>query len=193
MFVCLHVLRVTTFTQHGLSLILCIHTRHRSVLCLDTCDHIGNSMVRTKTLPSRLVISQNTLYMCRECGNEYTHLTNLIRHKRDLHKKERISIELNIKFSCSECTKEYSQKRSLVRHIRETHRKKDAFTCAHCGKAYCKKENLRKHLDDCYQTGNNTTNQIYILNVYSMYQLLTVTCNNKLYKLNSTFTVSVVI
>ncbi|XP_075698324.1 uncharacterized protein LOC142663501 isoform X2 [Rhinoderma darwinii] len=100
---------------------------------LDSFSHEGTSDVEKQ-------------FPCPECGQCFTHNTNLTVHLR-IHKESlegQKNTSLKRLFSCSQCGKCFTRKSVLNEHLR-THTGEKPHSCAQCGKCFTKKSSLLKH------------------------------------------------
>lgn len=82
-------------------------------------------------------MSQRTGVMCDECGKPFSIVSNMMKHKKNVHsvKHER----------CPYCEKSFLKKTHLNDHVNK-HTQQEIYICNYCRKGYYEKRILVKHL-----------------------------------------------
>ena len=75
-------------------------------------------------------------HACKTCGKEFTHLSNLIRHRRQHEEKS--------SFQCDQCSSSFKNQSSLDTHL-AMHRGRKLFPCSSCNKLFRSKKGLQYH------------------------------------------------
>ena len=83
--------------------------------------------------------------ICDECSRTFRSRRLLLRHKRIIHCRDRVSCEL--------CGLDYKSKTVLADHKRRAHRPHEVQPCPHCSKLYNSKITLYKHIRDVHTSG----------------------------------------
>ena len=116
-----------------------IHSNERKYKC-NECNKRFNRKYYLKS--HRLIHSNERQFVCdwSQCGQRFKTNSNLNRHKRIVHLKER-------PFECNECQKKFFYKTDLEIHKR-IHSGENPLICEHknCGKRFNQKSNLDRHV-----------------------------------------------
>ena len=79
-------------------------------------------------------------YLCVTCSKVFSTTSNLNRHIKTVHLKER-------SFNCPHCVKLFNLKQNLERHIKTVHLNERNYKCPHCDKAFGQNSDLQSHVN----------------------------------------------
>uniref|UniRef100_A0A6T6BEE3 C2H2-type domain-containing protein n=1 Tax=Compsopogon caeruleus TaxID=31354 RepID=A0A6T6BEE3_9RHOD len=104
------------------------------------CDTCGELFQSNSNLSrhKRNIHLKDRFYLCDECGSSFSQKSNLDRHRNIVHAGER-------PFSCTFCFKSFSLESNLQRHQRSVHFGLKDFSCHHCLSRFADRRDLRRH------------------------------------------------
>ena len=106
-----------------------------------TCEHCDKTFQKNQELVkhvTRVHYQYNPLYECDQCGNKYSRLSELRRHKRCVHNPLPRS-------QCNYCGKEFHRKDYLDEHVLRVHENGQIYNCEKCNTTFNKKSSLERH------------------------------------------------
>lgn len=79
-------------------------------------------------------------HRCSTCGNKFSDSSELRKHQRLLHPRER-------PYKCQQCDASFSEKGNLNKHIKSCHQKLRDFACDECHARFAFQDGLTRHVD----------------------------------------------
>lgn len=90
-------------------------------------------------------MTSSELLPCPKCPQQFTRRSNLNKHLRSIHDRER-------RFQCMLCSRRFKRRDHLVKHVRSVHEKERKFGCDICGVRFAEKYNRDKHRESIHLT-----------------------------------------
>ena len=90
------------------------------------------------------IISRESIINCNICQKSFPWLSDLDRHMRSVHMREK-------GFFCDICHISFSQNSKLSRHVKSVHEGEKPFFCDICHNSFSRKSNLSQHLKSVHE------------------------------------------
>ena len=88
---------------------------------------------------------------CDKCGQKFSLLENMRRHKREKHFDFQVNTDFEegsrivYTFNCEQCDGTFKRKDHLSRHVKNAHNEKQ-LNCLHCNQKFARQDNLKRHM-----------------------------------------------
>lgn len=136
---------------------------HKEVVHSDSCPRVkcsvcGKDFGHQTTLKRHMQIHDEKIveYKCDHCDKRFIRKDELVRHRKNLHRKVEIETDMvkifkeNEKFRCKDCREVLDDKSDMVVHLVHKCKANPCFSCNECGRKCTSKFNLQRHITNVH-------------------------------------------
>lgn len=108
-----------------------------------SCEICGKQVLR-KWMKDHLRNHAGNTYECDICHKQFPYKQYMLRHRREVHVKEK-------KYACDRCDFKTNTQNNLQSHVNAIHLKLKNHVCPVCGLGFTSNSNMRGHLKNVYK------------------------------------------